>query len=109
MPQDNNLKTRMNPPKMDHLAEQIIARSKIMDQAIPSKKVLSFPKLWAKPQFSYALAAACGVILLAFVVTNNAPTSINNGTFDVAQQPGVTLSEWDEFLLNEEEVMFAGL
>ena len=109
MPQDNNdLNNRMTPPNMDHLAEQIIARSKVIEQETPSVKTFKIPKFFSVPKLSYALATACCFILLAFVVTNNAPSIDPTKGFDVAEQVS-TESEWEEFLRNEEDIMFAGL
>ncbi len=106
MQQDKDLKNRIEPPQMDHLAEQIIARSKAMPQERETKKVLSFPSFFKKPQLSYALAAACCVLLVATVVNRDVAIEPK---FEASEVAETSSDEWDEFLLNEEEVMFAGL
>ncbi|MBL4590075.1 MAG: hypothetical protein JKY11_08365 [Alphaproteobacteria bacterium] len=110
MQQDKELRNRVSPPQMNHLAEQIISRSKTMDQERPSDGITGafawLPNFFKTPQFSYALVAACCVLLVATVIGNNMDVVQEQGSYDVAEQQD---NEWAEFLFNEEEVMFAGL
>ncbi len=108
MPHDESkhLQNRMKPAPMDHLAEQIIARSKTIEQEQKSS-AFKFPHFWKKPQFSYALVAVCCVIVLAVAVQHNVNVTAPN-TVEVAQNEREA-QDWEEFLLLEDEQLFAGL
>lgn len=107
MQQDEPLKNRIQPPKMDHLAEQIVARSKDMPQGVYVKKTRPFAGFFKMPQLSYALAFACCVLFISVVVTQNISTTTDQATsHDVALQDD---DHWDDFWNLEEETMFAGL
>lgn len=110
MQQDKELRNRVSPPQMDHLAEQIISRSKTMDQERASDGIMGaftwLPNFFKTPQFSYALVAVCCVLLVATIIGNNIGMVQEQASYNVAEQQD---SEWTEFLFNEEEVMFAGL
>ena len=93
---------------MDHLAEQIIARTKTMPQDCEKQsKPWRFLDVFKIPQVSYALVTACCILLVVTIVLNNSPKPASDSSVEIAET--IDNHDWDEFWNNEEATMFAGL
>ena len=114
MQQDSDLNNRIKPSEMTHIAEQIIVQSKALEQesGLRSEGFFSrIPEFFAQPKLTYGIATACCIVAVSAVVMSNQSSHLD------IEAPKIVASDmadtdkfdWEEFLIKEEEIMFAGL